>query len=121
VVIEILWLKAYYVLCIGISEGSCLREPGVSSIAKPVALVVKVLPLVRDGYPEQLARENNAYGTSNIIESMNNLDKQMLAEDRVLAELVRRLVEAFQPERIFLFGSRARGEAGPNMIMTCLF
>jgi predicted nucleotidyltransferase len=42
---------------------------------------------------------------------MNNLNKQMLADDRVLAELVRRLVEAFHPEKIFLFGSKARGEA----------
>lgn len=45
---------------------------------------------------------------------MNNLNKQILADDRILAELVRRLVEAFQPERIFLFGSKARGEAGPD-------
>ena len=45
---------------------------------------------------------------------MNNLNKQMLSEDRVLAELVRRLVEAFHPEKIFLFGSKARGEAGPD-------
>lgn len=45
---------------------------------------------------------------------MNNLNKQMLADDRVLAELVRRLVEAFHPEKIFLFGSKARGEAGPD-------
>ena len=45
---------------------------------------------------------------------MNNLNKQMLADDKVLAELVRRLVEAFHPEKIFLFGSKARGEAGPD-------
>lgn len=35
-------------------------------------------------------------------------------EDPVLAEVVRRLVAAFQPERIYLFGSVARGEAGPD-------
>lgn len=29
-------------------------------------------------------------------------------------EVVRRLVAAFRPERIVLFGSRARGEAGPH-------
>ena len=34
--------------------------------------------------------------------------------DQVLAEVVRRLVEAYQPERIYLFGSVARGDAGPN-------
>jgi predicted nucleotidyltransferase len=32
-------------------------------------------------------------------------------DDPVLAEMVNRLVAAFHPERIYLFGSRARGEA----------
>ena len=36
------------------------------------------------------------------------------AEDPVLAEVVRRLVEVYRPERIYLFGSAARGEAGPD-------
>jgi excisionase family DNA binding protein len=34
--------------------------------------------------------------------------------DPVLGEIVRRLVEAYQPERMYLFGSAGRGEAGPN-------
>jgi predicted nucleotidyltransferase len=38
----------------------------------------------------------------------------LLDDDPVLAELVRRLVIALRPERIYLFGSRARGEAGPD-------
>jgi predicted nucleotidyltransferase len=37
-----------------------------------------------------------------------------LPSDPNLAEIVRRLVDAYQPERIYLFGSRARGEAGPD-------
>jgi predicted nucleotidyltransferase len=36
------------------------------------------------------------------------------ADDPALAEAVRRLVEAYQPERIYLFGSVARGDAGPD-------
>jgi len=36
------------------------------------------------------------------------------AEDPVLAEAVKRLVRACQPERIYLFGSAARGDAGPD-------
>jgi predicted nucleotidyltransferase len=36
------------------------------------------------------------------------------AGDPVLAEVVRRLVEAYRPERIYLFGSVARGDAGPD-------
>ncbi len=35
------------------------------------------------------------------------------AEDPVLNLAVRRIVEGFRPLRIILFGSRARGEAGP--------
>lgn len=34
--------------------------------------------------------------------------------DPVLAEIVRRLVEAYRPERVYLFGSVARGQAGPD-------
>lgn len=37
-----------------------------------------------------------------------------LAADPVLAEIVRRLVTAYQPERVYLFGSVARGDAGPD-------
>ena len=35
-------------------------------------------------------------------------------DDPKLVEIVRRLVEAYHPERIYLFGSVARGEAGPD-------
>lgn len=38
----------------------------------------------------------------------------MLERDPKLAEVVRRLVEAYQPERIYLFGSTARGDPGPD-------
>lgn len=40
--------------------------------------------------------------------------KTPTAGDPVLAEVVRRLVEAYRPERIYLFGSVARGDAGPD-------
>jgi predicted nucleotidyltransferase len=33
---------------------------------------------------------------------------------RALALLVERLIEAYQPERIYLFGSKARGDYGPD-------
>jgi len=35
-------------------------------------------------------------------------------EDGTLTEMVRRLREHLRPERIYLFGSRARGDAGPD-------
>lgn len=38
----------------------------------------------------------------------------ILERDPKLAEIIRRLVAAYQPERIYLFGSVARGEAGPD-------
>jgi len=37
-----------------------------------------------------------------------------LAQDTALAEIIRRLVDAYRPERIYLFGSRARGDDGPD-------
>ncbi len=40
--------------------------------------------------------------------------EENLAPDPVLAEVVRRLTEACRPERIYLFGSKARGDAGPD-------
>lgn len=35
-------------------------------------------------------------------------------EDPVVAEIVQRLVQGLRPERIYLFGSMARGEASPD-------
>jgi predicted nucleotidyltransferase len=36
------------------------------------------------------------------------------AHDPILGEVVGRLVRAYQPERVYLFGSAARGDAGPD-------
>ena len=38
----------------------------------------------------------------------------VLRRDTVLAEAVRRLTDAYRPERVYLFGSKARGDAGPD-------
>lgn len=45
---------------------------------------------------------------------MNRLENPDLRGDPTLAEIVRRLVEAYRPERIYLFGSKARGDEGPD-------
>ena len=54
--------------------------------------------------PRGLTRAKHAQST----------EMSLLAGDPVLAEIVHRLVDAYQPERIYLFGSVARGEAGPD-------
>jgi predicted nucleotidyltransferase len=36
------------------------------------------------------------------------------ASDSVVGKIVQRLVSALSPERIYLFGSQARGDAGPD-------
>lgn len=36
------------------------------------------------------------------------------AQNTELQDVVRRLVATYEPERIYLFGSAARGEAGPD-------
>ena len=43
-----------------------------------------------------------------------NTHKAPAASDPALAEVVRRLVKAYGPERVYLFGSVARGDAGPD-------
>jgi predicted nucleotidyltransferase len=37
-----------------------------------------------------------------------------VVEDAILQEIVRRLVDLYHPDRIYLFGSSARGDAGPD-------
>lgn len=41
-------------------------------------------------------------------------EEKLTESDRILEEMVRRLVAAFAPDHIYLYGSRARGEAGPD-------
>jgi predicted nucleotidyltransferase len=41
-------------------------------------------------------------------------NRDLLERDPKLAELVRRLVAAHQPARLYLFGSRGRGHAEPG-------
>jgi predicted nucleotidyltransferase len=39
----------------------------------------------------------------------------LTAEDRgALARIIERLIDAYAPERIYLFGSKARGDCGPD-------
>ncbi|MFQ6103416.1 MAG: nucleotidyltransferase domain-containing protein [Candidatus Glassbacteria bacterium] len=40
------------------------------------------------------------------------MESDLLARDSKLREIVHRLVEAYKPERIYLFGSKARGDDG---------
>jgi len=50
-----------------------------------------------------------------ILEHMAEVNQAAVRiDDRNLQEAVRRLAELFQAERIYLFGSRARGEATPD-------
>ncbi|MGH2558855.1 MAG: nucleotidyltransferase domain-containing protein [Thermomicrobiales bacterium] len=37
-----------------------------------------------------------------------------LDSDPILSEIVRRVVDALRPDRIYLFGSKARGDEGPD-------
>ena len=42
------------------------------------------------------------------------MEIELLERDPRLAEVVRKLVEAYRPERVYLFGSVARGEVEPD-------
>src|SRR5205814_2279765 len=37
-----------------------------------------------------------------------------MTRDQAITEITRRLVDYYHPERIYLFGSAARGDAGPD-------
>jgi uncharacterized protein len=37
-----------------------------------------------------------------------------MTQDQAIAEITRRLVDYYHPERIYLFGSAARGDGGPD-------
>ncbi len=45
---------------------------------------------------------------------MDGVSTSLLEEDAKLADIVQRLAVVYHPERIYLFGSTARGQAGPN-------
>ncbi len=51
---------------------------------------------------------------STMVTPRGSIFKTPTAGDPALAEVVRRLVEAYRPERIYLFGSVARGDAGAD-------
>jgi uncharacterized protein len=53
------------------------------------------------------------HGITNV-EQIQSPATDLLAQDPVLREMVQRLVAAVNPERIYLFGSMARGDAGPD-------
>ena len=44
----------------------------------------------------------------------SEIQKQVLDDDPALREIVRRLADAYHPMQIYLFGSKARGTAGPD-------
>ena len=45
---------------------------------------------------------------------MESAQETQIGNGRAIEEMTRRLVEFYQPVRIYLFGSAARGEAGPD-------
>jgi predicted nucleotidyltransferase len=49
----------------------------------------------------------------------HSLSKTGSVQERI-AEMVRRIVSQFNPEKVILFGSHARGEAGPDSVVDLL-
>ncbi|MFZ0657831.1 MAG: nucleotidyltransferase domain-containing protein [Candidatus Binataceae bacterium] len=44
----------------------------------------------------------------------DHVESELLDRDSTLAEIVRRLADAYHPRSIYLFGSKARGDGGPD-------
>src|ERR1035437_6275956 len=53
-------------------------------------------------------------GGGNHLDGRRSLAPVPSPRDPLLGEIVRRLIDAYRPERIYLFGSTARGDAGPD-------
>jgi predicted nucleotidyltransferase len=66
--------------------------------------------------PTKDSAVSEVQGAERHVQSAENggVGRSLGLDDPVLAEIVRRLVAAFQPERIYLFGSKARGDYGPD-------
>jgi uncharacterized protein len=45
---------------------------------------------------------------------MTHFDEKLLKSDPILAQVVSKLTDTFHPQRIYLFGSMARGDSGPD-------
>jgi len=46
--------------------------------------------------------------------AMSGFNESEFQKSPILREIVRRLIDAYQPERVYLFGSKARGESGAD-------
>ena len=46
------------------------------------------------------------------------VEEKLAKSDRILEEMVSRLIAAFHPDHIYLYGSRARGRPGRTAITT---
>ncbi len=44
----------------------------------------------------------------------DHVESELLDRDSTLAEIVHRLADAYHPRSIYLFGSKARGDGGPD-------
>jgi hypothetical protein len=90
-----------------------IRGPIGQIAAKPNPALF--IPLtVRDPKANLLVTACGKLGLVGMSKTQIGTFKPPSAEDPVLPELVRRLVEAYHPLRIYLFGSAARGDAGPD-------
>lgn len=81
-----------------------------------VAQAAAVLGISRQAVLKRI-RSGRLEGTKvgrNFIVPRAALPAGAAASDPVLDEIVRRLIAAYEPERIYLFGSKARRESGPN-------
>jgi HEPN domain-containing protein/predicted nucleotidyltransferase len=81
-------------------EAGEIRYPGESARREDAERAVAIMDRWR-------SRLRDALGLS-------DKDRRRAFSEEMLREIVRRIVEAVQPERIILFGSAARGEMGPD-------
>jgi uncharacterized protein len=69
---------------------------------------------IRISHGAHYGRQLKLSGFKAMQDPRTEMTKAPSADDPLLKEVVRRLVGVYHPERIYLFGSTARGDAGPD-------
>lgn len=100
--------------CIAKALGDIARATGMAQVARDAGLSRERLQLTPTARLPLQTRHHRHRHQAMLGGFVMDAHPHYLTADSTLAEIVRRLVTAYQPEQIYLFGSKARGNAGPD-------
>jgi hypothetical protein len=69
---------------------------------------------VRAGSYQCTEGQGSGGGVREYLIPVSSAQQRWMTQDEAIAEIARRLVDYFHPERVYLLGSAARGDGGPD-------